>query len=994
MKERAKKGKSGPVQEIATSGDRVRPSGLKHPSIVVGLGASAGGLEALQSFFSHMPADSGLAFVVIQHLSPDYKSLMVELLSKTTAMPVRRIEDGMPVEPNTVYLIPPKHNVTVFHQKLMLAEQDHGRGLNLPIDLFLCSLAEDLGERAVGIVLSGTGSDGTRGIRAIKEAGGLAIVQDPGTAKFDGMPSSVIATGLADYILPPEQIPGQLIRFVQHPFIARVMKAGEGPAVEEDALVRITAILRKATGVDFGLYKPATVLRRIERRMGIAQLQSVGDYLAYLQQTPAEVTALYKDLLIGVTKFFRDTEAFDYLQQAVIPALFDRKAHDPVIRLWVAGCATGEEAYSLAILLREEMAKRDTVYDVKLFATDIDRGAIEVAGGGLYPASISAEVSEDRLRRYFIDRGGAYQVARELREMVVFAPHNLLKDPPFTKIDLVSCRNLLIYLQPVLQQRVLSYFAFSLIEGGVLFLGGSETVGDMAGLFENEEAKWKVYIRRKGMPPPMELAVNLVPSRDRMLRASFLPVAEARRLTEDSLIADVQSRLLSRYAPACLLVDEAGELLHSFGHLPDYLRLAGGRASLNLVKMLPKELGLALSTAVPRALKDRMEIAYRNIRFACGGVFRQADLRVEPLASSGSQPVRLLVYIEERAPAVPAEPGETVAYDAQSDQNRRISDLEHELQMTRENLQATVEELETSNEELQATNEELLASNEELQSTNEELQSVNEELYTVNAEYQSKIGELTELNNDIDNLLVSSQVGTIFLDGDLRIRKFTSAINRELNLLPHDVGRPIADLAHPVLAEIQELIPAARDGQRSDRVVPVGADRWILARILPYVARSRTQAGVVITLIDISPLRRAENALRDSTQFVQALIDSMPGQLCVLDERGVIVSVNQAWRSFVAGNGGDLATAKPGDDYLAVCDRARGKGGAEAQAIAAGIRDVLAGRRECFELDYPCHAPDEQRWFRARVSRLVAEDQLRLVIAHDRLSGPSATPPA
>ena len=990
MKERAKRGKSGPVRPARAPGEPVRSPPVNHPSIVVGLGASAGGLEALQSFFSHMPADSGLAFVVIQHLSPDYKSLMVELLSKTTTMPVRRIEDGMPIEANTVYLIPPKNNVTVYHQTLMLAAQDHGRGLNLPIDLFFCSLAEDLGERAVGIVLSGTGSDGTRGIRAIKEAGGLAIAQDPGTAKFDGMPASVIATGLADYILPPEEMPGQLIRFVQHPFIARVMKPGEGPAVEEDALVRITAILRKATGVDFGLYKPATVLRRIERRMGIAQLQSVGDYLAYLQQTPVEVTALYKDLLIGVTKFFRDTEAFDYLQRSVIPALFDRKQHDPVIRLWVAGCATGEEAYSLAILLREEMAKRDVVYDVKLFATDIDRGAIEVAGGGLYPASISAEVSEERLRRYFIDRGGAYQVAREIREMVVFAPHNLLKDPPFTKIDLVSCRNLLIYLQPVLQQRVLSYFAFSLVEGGVLFLGGSETVGDMGGLVENEEAKWKVYVRRKGMPPPMELAVNLVPSRDRMLRTSFLPVAASRRLTEDSLIADVQTRLLSRYAPACLLIDETGELLHSFGRLPDYLRLAGGRASLNLVKMLPKELGLALSTAVPRCLKDRMEVAYQSIRFSCGGVFRQADLRVEPMASSGSQPLRLLVYIEEREAAAPDGPGDAVAYDAQSDQNRRISDLEHELQMTRENLQATVEELETSNEELQATNEELLASNEELQSTNEELQSVNEELYTVNAEYQLKIGELTELNNDIDNLLVSSQVGTIFLDADLRIRKFTSAISRELNLLPHDVGRPIADLAHPVLAEIQGLVPAALDGQRSDRVVAVGTDRWILARVLPYVARARAHSGVVITLVDISPLRRAENALRDSTQFVQALIDAMPGPWCVLDQQGVIVSVNQAWQSFAANNGGDIATARPGDDYLAVCDRARGEGAEQARAMAAGIRDVLAGRQERFAVEYPCHAPGEKRWFRALVTRLQVEGHARVLIAHERLIDPPA----
>ncbi len=832
---------------------------------VVGLGASAGGLEALQTFFANMPPDSGLAFVVIQHLSPDYKSLMVELLSKTTTMNVLRIEDGMALEPNCVYLIPPKKNVTLFHQKLLLADQEHGRGLNLPIDLFFRSMAEDLGERAVGIVLSGTGSDGTRGIRAIKESGGLVMAQDPDSAKFDGMPASVIATGLADYVLSPDKMPDQLIKFISHPFLARTRPDGESLGMQEDALVKITAMLRKSTGVDFALYKPTTVVRRIERRMGIAQLQAMTDYLAYLHQSPSELTALYRDLLIGVTKFFRDTDAFDLIESKYIPALFDRKAKDPVIRLWSAGCATGEEAYSMAILCREEMNRRDINYDVKVFATDIDRSAIEVAGGGIYPASISGEISEERLKRFFVDKGGAYQVAREIREMVVFAPHNLLKDPPFTKIDLVSCRNMLIYLQPVLQQRVLSLFSFSLLEDGVLFLGGSETTGELATLYEPLDTKWKIFRRRIGMAPSLDSSISLAPSRERLLRSHFTPAASTRP-PENTLIETVQEQLISRFAPLCLLIDEGGDLLHTFGPLPDYLRLPIGRATLNVVKMLPKELGLALSTALHRCIKDREEVLYNNIRQVSPSGTRMLNLRVEPLPSGSGQQLRLLVFIEDTNVRPPVEGAPPPDYDQQSDQRQRINDLEHELQMTRENLQATVEELETSNEELQATNEELLASNEELQSTNEELQSVNEELYTVNAEYQSKIGELTQLNNDIENLLVSSHVGTVFLDADLRIRKYTTAAALELNLLPHDVGRPIADLGHTILKSIAPSIPIALHGRATDQVVASTPDRWMLIRILPYQGNGNRIQGVVITLINITEMKLVQAALQKTEQ--------------------------------------------------------------------------------------------------------------------------------
>ena len=954
---------------------------------VVGLGASAGGLEALQTFFAHMPVDSGLSFVVIQHLSPDYKSLMVELLSKTTSMRVMRIENGMRLEPNTVYLIPPRKNVTLFHQQLLLVEQDHGRGLNLPIDLFFRSLAEDMGERAVGIILSGTGSDGTRGIRGIKEAGGLAMAQEPASAKFDGMPASVIATGLADYVLPPEKMPAELIKFIQHPFLARPAPAGETLGAQEDALTKITALLRKSTGVDFALYKPTTVIRRIERRMGIAQLQTMADYLAYLAQSPNELALLYKDLLIGVTKFFRDTEAFEVLEKTVIPSLFKGKKGDPAIRVWTAGCATGEEAYSIAILLREEMLRQDKAFDVKVFATDIDRGAIETASGGLYPASIAAEISDERLKRFFVDKGGAYQVAREIREMVVFAPHNLLKDPPFTKIDMVSCRNMLIYLQPVLQQRVLSLFSFSLLEGGVLFLGGSETTGDLVSLFDAVDTKWKIFIRRSGMAAPLDSNISLAPSRERLLRAHFAPAHDSRRATEETVIADVQGRLLAQYAPVCLLVDEAGELLHSFGRLPDYLRLSGGRASLNVIKMLPKELSLALSTALHRCIKERQEVVYNNIRLATiGGEGRVTNLRVEPMPAGSGQQLRLLVYLEELRTPAPAT-GAEKNYDPQTDQSQHIKDLEHELQMSRENLQATVEELETSNEELQATNEELLASNEELQSTNEELQSVNEELYTVNAEYQNKIGELTELNNDIENLLASSHVGSIFLDADLRIRKFTSLVAKELNLLLHDVGRPLVDLGHPLLKAIGDAIPEALQGKRIDRVVAVEGGRWLLARILPYESHSRLVQGVVITLINVTDVKLAEAALENSARFIQGVIDAMPSHICVLDEAGTIEAVNEAWKQFIRNNPPLAKSAGPGANYLHICETARGDHAEEASAMAKGIREVIAGIRSTYVLEYPCDAPGHPRWFVARVFRFPGQGPARVVVTHEETTG-------
>ncbi len=701
----------------------------------------------------------------------------------------------------------------------------------------------------------------------------MVMVQDRASSKFDGMPASAIATGLADYILPPNQMPQELLKYVKHPVISAAPRTEDTLATQEDSLSRIINLLGKQTGVDFTYYKPTTVVRRIEQRMGIAQVATMVDYLHYLYQSPQEVTSLYKDLLIGVTKYFRDSEAFGLLEKRVIPELFNRKRNERRLRVWVAGCATGEEAYSIAILLKERQEMIGLPFDLKVFATDIDQNAIDTASLGIYPGSILGEMSENRLQRFFIERGGQYQVSREIREMVVFAPQNLLKDPPFTKIDLVSCRNLLIYLQPILQQRILGLFAFAIQEGGYLLLGSSETVGELSPVFEVVDSKWKLFERVAGVSAPIDKNLHLTPARERLLRTHFgAGGLRDHRISnlENRVIEDIVTRLVDEYAPASFVIDENANLQHSFGNMPEYVRLPQGQVTLNLVKMLPKELSLALSTAIHRTMKERGPVQYHSIRFQYGQTQHVVNLKVEPLPETTARQLLLLVCIM-RASLSLHEPGAVAAYDPEKDVSQRITDLEQELQMSRENLQATVEELETSNEELQATNEELLAANEELQSTNEELQSVNEELYTVNAEYQNKITELTELNNDIDHLLTTSEIGTIFLDSTLRIRKFTSAIAREVNLLPHDIGRPLAELAHPLLKAALEHVSQALTGKSIDHTVRQENGKWFLIRIIPYVSRDSTQGttGVVVTIINVTPLKIAEDELRKAHESLE-----------------------------------------------------------------------------------------------------------------------------
>jgi two-component system, chemotaxis family, CheB/CheR fusion protein len=852
------------------------------PSHYVAVGASAGGLEAIEAFFSHMPPDSGLGFVVIQHLSPDYKSLMVELLSKKTPMSVHRAEDGMWVLPNHVYLIPPKKNLTIFHGKLLLSEQDHSKGINLPIDVFLRSLAEDQGEKTVAIILSGTGSDGTRGVRAIKEYGGMVMVQNEESAKFDGMPRAALSTGLADFVLPPDQMPAQLLSFAQHPYVVKVDRS-ETLLSDEQGMTRVFALLREKCKVDFTFYKPSTVTRRIERRMTINQIDEIQGYVAFLANNPSEVTALYRELLIGVTSFFRDPAAFDRLAQYELPEIIQNPSSRE-IRLWVAGCSTGEEAYSLAILVRECMESLGVSRDVKIFATDIDRDAIHHAASGAYPESIAADISPRLLAKYFYKKEDNFQIARNIRETVVFAQHNLIRDPPFTNIALISCRNLLIYLQPILQRKVLEFFNFSLTAGGILMLGTSETTGDMSDYFESLDPKWKLYRSKGRLKPPVD-ATHLLSVTDTHLRDSRGSFATHSRRTrpfgdEERVLERFLDAVAQDYITLAVIVNPQMEILHVFGDASDYFKLPSGKVVNDISKMATRELAIPLTTGIQKAFRQSQELRFSNIRLPqdSGGI-RLVDLRIRSLSGKRGQEPLVAVFITEVKKAESAEPDQAIqTYDLSKEAEERLRELEQDLQFTRENLQATIEELETANEELQATNEELLASNEELQSTNEELQSTNEELFTVNTEYQSKIIELTELNNDVDNLLSATQIGQLLLDENLEVRRFSPKITQIFKLLNSDVGRPITHISHYLVdCDPIHWVREVQDGGRSlEKEVCTQQGTWHLMRVVPYTVGPKAFSGTVISFVDITSNKEAQRALAEREAVLLDAIAARP----------------------------------------------------------------------------------------------------------------------
>ena len=880
--------------------------------LVVGIGASAGGLQALEDFFRDMPPTPGMAFVVVQHLSPNYRSLMAELMARCTVLEVIRVEDGMELRENVVHLIPPKTLMHIEGRTLRLEAQVEPRVVNLPIDLFFRSLAAEHGERAVGIVLSGTGSDGTLGVRAIKGAGGLVMVQEPTSAKFDGMPRSALQTRLVDVSLPPDGLRDKLLSFAEYPVLQ------EKEDAHLSSMQKVLEVLRVDTDVDFSLYRVSTLSRRVERRMQLNQIADLETYLHVLRQDPAEVTALFKDALIGVTRFFRDPEAFEELR-ARLRVEIEQHPPGQDFRVWSVACSTGEEPYSLAILINQLSEELGIRLRLKLFATDIDRVALRVAGLGVYPESIASDVPKEILERYFRRSPGTYTITEELRKQVIFSYHNVLADPPFNRLNLVSLRNMMIYLEVEAQQLVLASMSFALHLEGLLFLGPSETVGELASDFATLNNRWNIYkrrpIARSRMPSPRAIGRSLGhPNPAPAVLSSRPSLAPTRSVHAER---EVFRQIMARHAPATLVVDDAHRVAMAFGPVHRYVRVPVGTMSLDLQSMAEGGLGVVISGGIHRARDMGQSVRYQRVEASDpgDGAPHFVDITVDPLPTVTGALGLFAVVIQAHA----SGGAETVGLaPIDLPQSQHLHDLQEELQYTRESHQATIEELETSNEELQAMNEELLSSNEELQSTNEELQSVNEELVTVNAEFQSKIDELQQLNADMDNVFLSSGTGTLFLDNQLRIRKFSPAVAEHFNLVAKDLYRPLnhfsfgldyPDFFDDARNALETLSPCAREVSKGNT--------WYLVKIAPYFAEGQPVSGVVVTFVDVSERRQKEDELvrlRAVTARIGA--DLTPRRVLAVDddEDHLALIVAELESSELVS---DVIVARPGAEALA-----------------------------------------------------------------------------
>ncbi len=828
--------------------------------VVVGVGASAGGLEALQDFFKSMPIDNGLAFVVIQHLSPDYRSMMDELLARQTKMKIFIIDDGMKLEPNCIYLIPPRKNLSIFHNQLFLEDYNLKKGLNLPIDIFFRSLANEKGKKGIAIILSGTGSDGTLGIRAIKETGGMIMVQDEVTAKFDGMPRSSISTGVVDYILAPDKMPEVLLEYVKHPLIKKNNTSESILSRDLDNLTKITMILRDFCGIDFSYYKSNTIVRRLERRVSINRCSSIDEYLLILSESDKEKDILYRDLLIGVTRFFRDQEAFNYINEKVIPNLLN--CQSKIVRVWSAGCSTGEEVYSLAILFAEYIETMRYDIEVKIFATDIDRLSLSVAGQGFYPDNILVDVDAALLAKYFNRMEGGYQVKETIRRMVVFATHNLLKDPPFSKLDMIVCRNLFIYFKQEVQFRILSMFYNSLNPNSYLFMGSSESIGELTDAFQSVDAKNKIYQQKPGFKPEFSrelgLALNSGKKND---ETNIYPNRNLISAKSENLL----EKILPIYMPSSIIIDLNDNIVQIIGDVNKFAVINQGRFTQNLYAILPDSLGKYVSSFIRRLRKQNVSL--KSEGYVTIKELDSNQIRIEGHIIETEKNFYNLIVFEFKNKEDDIE-NKYNTIQLTDDISERISGLERELQFNKEALQATIEELETSNEELQSSNEELIASNEELQSTNEELQSVNEELYTVNSEFQLKIEELERMNNDMNNLLNNTEIGAIYLDRNLCIRKITPTVSRITNIILGDIGRPISHISsfnynQPIMEDVLKVTENLQPLESEFFDVD---DNCYLVRIRPYRIESNAVDGILITFVSINRFKNEQKKVELLTQ--------------------------------------------------------------------------------------------------------------------------------
>jgi len=862
---------------------------------IAGIGASAGGLEALEQFFTNMPVNSGMAFVVIQHLDPNRKGIMPELLQRVTKMKVYPVTDKLKIKRDCVYVIPANKSMSVLNGSLYLFEPIEIRGLRLPIDFFFRSLADDRKEKSIGIILSGMGSDGTIGLRAIKENGGIVAVQDPAAAKFDSMPRSAIEAVVADIMAPADELPSKLLSLIE--LTVRPTHKQESEK-DTSSLEKIIIILRSKSGNDFSQYKKTTVYRRIERRMVIHQITKIATYVRYLQENPAEVDILFNELLIGVTSFFRDTAVWDHIKENVLPSLFSRFQNGHIVRAWIPGCSTGEEAYSLAIVFKEAMEKAclDKNISLQIFGTDIDNNSIEKARKGTFPLNIVNDVSAERLKRFFINTDDSFRVNAEIREMVVFAPQNVIKDPPFTKLDIISCRNLMIYLEPDLQKKLFSLFHYSLRNDGLLVLGSAETTGNLNDLFTVLDSKLKIY-QRSGLPNPddhFDFPTSIGRSKN------ILNDNQVHEKNPDNLQTLTDQLLLQQFSPSSVLVTYKGDILYITGSTGKYLEPAAGKANMNLFAMAREGLREELPVAFRKVTQTYEKLVLHSVKIGTSQSQYVVDVIIQQIEKPLLLKGKILVLFEDK-PIIKtksAGPKKGQSYDSS-----QIEKIDLELQHTKEDLQSAREEMQTSQEELKSTNEELQSTNEELQSTNEELttskeemQSLNEELHTVNIELQSKIDDSSRVNNDMNNLLKSINIATLFLDKDLKIRQFTTPTTKIFKLIQSDIGRvftdQVTDLSYPALFNDAREVLQSLDFV--EKAASTNDGRWFNVRIMPYRTFENKIDGLVITFIDITKSKLLENVLRDSQMMLRSFIENVPGVIIGLSSDWKIIEYNPA----------------------------------------------------------------------------------------------------
>jgi len=878
---------------------------------IVAIGGSAGAFPALESFFTHMPSDSGMGFVIIMHLSPDHKGHMADVIGNYTAMPVREAVDGMPIEPNHVYVIPPNKDMGIHNRKLLLLGITKHNGFRHPIDYFFQTLADDQWNRSVGVVLSGMGSDGETGVRMIKEKLGLVMVQDPETAGYDSMPRASIGTNMVDYVLAPEEMPIKLIQYLNHPVFSDETEEARSDIRDSNSVQKILMLLRSQTGHDFSLYKKSTVIRRIDRRIAFHQLPDYGQYVNYLRENPKEIEILFNELLIGVTKFFRDAPAFDSLKRKLENLIQHKKDTDP-IRVWVAGCSTGEEAYSIAILLIEslDVAPSKKLPKIQIFATDLDLDAIEQARRGNYHENIAADVSPKRLERFFVKSEQGYTVKKELREMIVFAQHNLIKDAPFTRVDLISCRNVMIYLTGELQKKIIPIFHYSLNARGIMFMGPAETIGGFTDMFLIIDPKWKIFERKDGSASSSKMI-------DFPFHVTHHPVSMSRLEETQTASAKISAAdtfnkvLLENFTPTALLINEKGDILYTNGKSSNHMQLPRGEAVMNIHKMVREELRYVLGNVIHQARNQKVMVSINDVKLTDGKASRLVDLYAEDLREMGLPGLMLVVIEDKGLTKKNSHPrGEKDAGDRQV-----IQDLEKELAYTKQQLHSTIEQMETSLEELKSSNEELQSTNEELQSTNEEslttkeeMQSLNEELMTVNSQYESKAEELNRLTNDMKNLLDATEIGTVFLNNDLEILRYTPQIKKLFNIIPADVGRPLSDIVSNFdFGQLKDTIKEVIDRLATNTIeVRTKTNDWYTVRVMPYRTLDNYISGVVMTFTLVTDYKQMEFRLKALQNYSTSMMSRLQQPALQLDKDLKVISANNLFREMFLIKSKDL----------------------------------------------------------------------------------------